>query len=235
VRRFSWIVSVLFLVGLNAGIIWNALFNQPEPPKQLARNAAPVATPVAKPVSKPVVKPVSKPVVKPVVQASQKKISPSTPKAPQKDQLVYKTQVQLKKQGIYKSEADGLYGAETRIAIARYQRLAGLKVDGQPSDYLLNHMFISANSLGKKMAGQKPQTASHVGSTALVNPVKRVQIGLEELGYNPGPSDGLMGAQTREAIRQFEKDNKLEITGKVSDTLLKKLLKITGTSFLNNT
>jgi len=219
VRRFSWIVSVLFLVGLNAGIIWNALFNQPEAPKQIAQKPLQTVVPVSKPVA----------------QSPQKKPVTTKAKAPEKDQLVYKVQVQLAKQGIYKSAADGLYGAETRIAIARYQRVAGLKIDGKPSDYLLNHMFISSNSLGKKMAQQKPQQISHTRDSSLVNPVKRVQIGLEELGYNPGPSDGLMGSQTREAIRQFEKDNKLEVTGKLSDELLKKLLKVTGTSSLNDT
>lgn len=223
VRRFSWIASVLFLVGLNAGIIWNALFNQPEAPKQLAKNAVQTVVPTVVQTTEP------------VARSSQKKPVVKRGKTAGKDQLVYKMQVQLTKQGIYKRQADGIYGAETRIAIARYQRVAGLKIDGKPSAYLLNHMFISANSLGKKMAKQKPQPVSRVAYTGLVNPVKRVQIGLEELGYNPGPSDGLMGAQTREAIRQFEKDNKLTITGKVSDELLKKLLKVTGTSSLNNT
>ncbi|MCP1674358.1 hypothetical protein J2T57_001460 [Natronocella acetinitrilica] len=38
-------------------------------------------------------------------------------------------------------------------------------------------------------------------------PVLAVQAGLRNLGYDPGPLDGLMGAQTRAAMRNFERDH----------------------------
>lgn len=44
----------------------------------------------------------------------------------------------------------------------------------------------------------------------------RVQAGLQELGYNPGPIDGQKGAQTTEAIRAYQRDNGLLVDGRAS-------------------
>ena len=50
-------------------------------------------------------------------------------------------------------------------------------------------------------------------NTALVT---RAQNLLNKLGYDAGMADGLMGAQTRDAIKSFERKNGLEETGKVT-------------------
>jgi peptidoglycan hydrolase-like protein with peptidoglycan-binding domain len=44
--------------------------------------------------------------------------------------------------------------------------------------------------------------------------VTRVQGGLAQLGYNPGPVDGVMGPQTAEAIRDYQRDHGLLIDGR---------------------
>lgn len=55
---------------------------------------------------------------------------------------------------------------------------------------------------------------------------KQVQLRLLELGYQPGPADGKMGKKTVEALKKFQRDNKLAITGKPdSDTVVKLLQK----------
>jgi localization factor PodJL len=53
--------------------------------------------------------------------------------------------------------------------------------------------------------------------------VLHVQQGLTELGYPPGPIDGMMREETREAIRAFERDRGLPETGEVSERLLSAL------------
>ena len=45
--------------------------------------------------------------------------------------------------------------------------------------------------------------------------VKEIQIALKNAGYNPGPIDGNMGKQTRQAIKAFQKANGLIPDGKV--------------------
>ena len=62
--------------------------------------------------------------------------------------------------------------------------------------------------------------------------IRLVQTGLSELGYTPGPVDGVLGEQTKQAIRTFEQDRRLEVTGRVSDALVRELQAITGLSSL---
>jgi murein L,D-transpeptidase YcbB/YkuD len=45
--------------------------------------------------------------------------------------------------------------------------------------------------------------------------VKQIQLALRNAGYNPGPIDGKMGKQTRQAIKAFQKANGLTPDGKV--------------------
>ncbi|MDX1576221.1 MAG: peptidoglycan-binding domain-containing protein [Kiloniellales bacterium] len=49
--------------------------------------------------------------------------------------------------------------------------------------------------------------------------VTRVQGGLAQLGYNPGPVDGVMGPQTAEAIREYQRDHGLLIDGRATPQL----------------
>ncbi len=53
--------------------------------------------------------------------------------------------------------------------------------------------------------------------------VLAVQRMLADLGYNPGPLDGIDGPKTRRAVRGFQEDAELAVDGIVSNTLLAKL------------
>jgi peptidoglycan hydrolase-like protein with peptidoglycan-binding domain len=53
---------------------------------------------------------------------------------------------------------------------------------------------------------------------------------LAELGYLPGTIDGFLGGQTRDAIRQFERDRGLPVTGDVTEALIAELAKTAGTT-----
>lgn len=55
--------------------------------------------------------------------------------------------------------------------------------------------------------------------------IRFVQKSLLNLGYDPGGADGAMGKRTAAAIRRYEKDNGLRVTGKVSKTLIASLQK----------
>jgi peptidoglycan hydrolase-like protein with peptidoglycan-binding domain len=43
--------------------------------------------------------------------------------------------------------------------------------------------------------------------------LKKVQATLRDKGYDPGPIDGVMGPQTRKALRQYQKSENLPVTG----------------------
>ena len=66
-----------------------------------------------------------------------------------------------------------------------------------------------------KASAADPTQASVEGSQL----TKSVQTGLSKLGYDPGPADGMLGAKTRAAIREYEQRNSLTVDGKVTQDL----------------
>ncbi len=61
------------------------------------------------------------------------------------------------------------------------------------------------------------------GSIALEEHVAAAQRRLSELGFEPGPIDGLMGPQTREAVRAFQRTKSLSPNGRLNAKTLKAL------------
>lgn len=53
--------------------------------------------------------------------------------------------------------------------------------------------------------------------------ITQVQQALIIKGYDPGTTDGLMGTQTQEALRKFQKENGLKVTGTVDAQTAKAL------------
>jgi hypothetical protein len=49
--------------------------------------------------------------------------------------------------------------------------------------------------------------------------VYNIQYGLLQLGYNPGPADGVYGNGTASAIQQYERDNGLLVSGQATPQL----------------
>jgi hypothetical protein len=62
-----------------------------------------------------------------------------------------------------------------------------------------------------------------LGTTQYSRDVQQVQMKLTELGYDPGPSDGIYGSRTETAVRAFQKDRGLPITGELNDSTRKEL------------
>jgi peptidoglycan hydrolase-like protein with peptidoglycan-binding domain len=60
----------------------------------------------------------------------------------------------------------------------------------------------------------RPQTQGHNAR------VMQIQEKLATLGYDPGPPDGLIGPRTRAAIRKFQEDQGMDVTGEASLTVL---------------
>ena len=51
------------------------------------------------------------------------------------------------------------------------------------------------------------------------NTTQQVQRALANKGYDPGPADGVMGAKTRNALAQYQRDNNLKVGGMTIETL----------------
>ncbi len=53
--------------------------------------------------------------------------------------------------------------------------------------------------------------------------IKAVQQKLNDSGYDCGTADGVTGKKTKAAIKQYQKDNDLKVTGTINKALLKSL------------
>jgi lipid-binding SYLF domain-containing protein len=63
---------------------------------------------------------------------------------------------------------------------------------------------------GDRPAGQVTQPGM-----AHQDEVSKIQTALRDKGFDPGPIDGVMGPRTRSALRQFQRQNNLTVTGQI--------------------
>jgi peptidoglycan hydrolase-like protein with peptidoglycan-binding domain len=54
--------------------------------------------------------------------------------------------------------------------------------------------------------------------------VLQAQEQLRELGYNPGPLDGILGSPTAQALRRYQRDYELPVTGTLNGQTRRELL-----------
>ncbi|WP_424993779.1 peptidoglycan-binding protein [Oceanicaulis sp.] len=71
--------------------------------------------------------------------------------------------------------------------------------------------------------GEYPPQSWEVGALASPDQIARTQALLSQLGYQPGPADGMMGARTRDAIRSFRRAEGLTVSDQVDRTLISRL------------
>ena len=120
--------------------------------------------------------------------------------------VVYEIQAGLSSRGYNPGPADGAFGSRTRTAIEAYQRDNGLAVTGQPSQSLADHL---------RQASRPPT----VDPGMSLDRVERLQRDLDRLGYSVSVN-GLADQRTRDAIRQYERDRNLPVTGEPTDALV---------------
>lgn len=74
------------------------------------------------------------------------------------------------------------------------------------------------------MIGMLALSLAPLGSAAESNgDIKTAQQALRDKGYDPGPIDGVMGAQTRRAIGQYQKAEDMPVTRHLDDRTAGKL------------
>ena len=77
--------------------------------------------------------------------------------------------------------------------------------------------------LGEKRADQSTKASSGEVRTLSQQKIRTLQERLTELGYQPGPADGLWGKNTESALKQFQQDQGVSVTGTVDEDTAKKL------------
>lgn len=166
------------------------------------------------------------------------------------DTTVRDIQTILARRGLYLGAIDGMYGALSRSAIMTYEKAAGLPERGDATPQILEHMRSSAavTPLPPPVAAAPPApvvaaiperpvapAAPAVPAAPSAEEVRaeidrlryeRIQTALNRIGYGPVVVNGAADEPTVSAIRRFELDNGLPITGAIGDSLIERLVAI---------
>lgn len=66
-------------------------------------------------------------------------------------------------------------------------------------------------------------TSKKVSKYYMSSTIKKVQTKLNKLGYKCGKADGIFGKKTKKAIKKYQKDERLTVSGNINKVLLEKL------------
>ncbi|HVR66416.1 MAG TPA: peptidoglycan-binding protein [Verrucomicrobiae bacterium] len=122
---------------------------------------------------------------------------------------IVEVQTRLRDRGYNVSSINGTLDASTTAAIRTFQSNAGLPVNGMVTAALLDQLRIGSNT-----GDSRSLTRAEV---------VRLQTALTERGYDTGPADGVVGPKVRGAIRSYQTDASLPVTGDARYGLLAKL------------
>lgn len=112
--------------------------------------------------------------------------------------------------------ADGVAGRGTLAAVRAFQQSRKLQADRRITPDLLLQLRESVAALPKALAVPE---APATGRTE----VMEAQRLLADLGYDPGPADGVAGRGTQTATRAFQRSRKLMTDGRITPDLLLQL------------
>ncbi len=135
--------------------------------------------------------------------------------------LIYAIQRELKERKYAIKKVSGRLSLQTRGAIMAYQSDHKLPLTADPSDNLLQHILFGGYG---SMVDQEIDIPSQKALKISV----AIQQGLLELGYSAGSLGSINGKPFHQAIKAFEKDWKLPITGRISGHLIKTMKRVTS-------
>ena len=164
---------------------------------------------------------------------------PQEPRHVVGDPTVKEVQETLRELNFYGGEVDGLFGPNTRVAIEAYQSKMGLRVTGTVDESLLDQLGTGSvkpavlPSPAPRAEAAEPAVA-RTQDAAVARPVSvvrderiaKVQAGLREFGNEAIEVDGVMGARTAAAIKEFQSLFGLEMTGEADRAVYAKMKEI---------
>ncbi len=156
--------------------------------------------------------------------------------------LVLDVQISLRKIGLYEGPLDGLSGPATQRAIRAFERSTGKPETGEADEALLAQILLQGEA---PLAPSVPVPRAKPGYAGTAGDYQdneaapgvdtdpwlmKVQKALSDFGYGPLKADGLMGANTTSAIKRFELDNALPLTGEPGPAMIRRLEDLSGRS-----
>ena len=150
-------------------------------------------------------------------------LAPATDPAVNKAEIIRGVQRELNTRGYGTGQPDGVAGLLTRAAIMAYEHDYGLSLTADPTQE-----FLSRIVLGTAGPAAHLKTQPQVKTPEAEAVVKTVKQYLAALGYAPGKADGKLTEDTIRAIRDFELDQKMPESGRVSGQLVSRLMRLQG-------
>jgi len=154
-------------------------------------------------------------------------------------------QRELARLGLYSGAIDGRPGSRTSAAISHYETAAGRPITGKPTAELLRAMkqplptpqntvatpvtdpvAAELNQREQQRAASIAVAQKSTAATRVQANYRIVQSALNRIGYGPVTVDGAASQETIDAIRRFELDNGLPVSGEPSDALIARLIAI---------
>lgn len=125
---------------------------------------------------------------------------------------------------------DGVWGRNTRTAIATWQRDRGDKVTGYVTEAQLRVLLRGAVVTPPEDEDEVGTSPVAVEAALKLTRTQRVEIQrqLSALGFDAGVADGLWGAKTRAAIKSWQRANRQAQTGYVTAAQVKLLASQAG-------
>ncbi|MFM7334000.1 MAG: peptidoglycan-binding domain-containing protein [Tabrizicola sp.] len=132
-------------------------------------------------------------------------------------------QRELTRLGYPTGGTDGVWGRNTRSAIATWQRDRGEKVTGYVTEAQLRVLVRGAVVVPPDEVDPGALTPTEIEASLKLTRTQRgtIQKQLITLRYDAGVADGLWGAKTRAAIKAWQKANKKTQTGYVTAAQVK--------------
>ena len=140
-----------------------------------------------------------------------------------KAEIVRGIQRELNTRGYGTGQPDGMPGLVTRAAIMAYEYDYGLALTADPTQDLLSRIVLG--TAGPATTFKNQPVLKTPEAEAVVKQVKQFLAGA---GYVPGKIEGKLGDDAIRAIRDFELDQKMPETGRISGQLVSRLIKVQG-------
>ena len=138
-------------------------------------------------------------------------------------EVVRGIQRELNTRGYGTSQPDGVAGLMTRAAIMAYEYDYGLALTAEPTQELLSRIVLGTAGPAAHLKSQ-PQVKTGEAESV----VRSVKQFLAGLGYAPGKADGRLTEELIRAMRDFELDQKMPETGRISGQLVTRLMRLQG-------